>query len=211
MSKKHKKVCRILNYIEHFLILASTIAGCVFIDILIGITSSAIRLKIFAITAGIKKYKSIIKKACFQHDIAYGDFKDLTGRTAFDKILLDKAFDIAKNPKYDGYQRGLASMVYIFLDKKTSGGAATLALSETLATQNKSAIKNENISKKELAEELQKPVIKKFKKRKAQSTFIDNIWGADLADIQLISKFNKGFCFLLCVMIFSLNTHGLFL
>ena len=54
-------------------------------------------------------------------------------------------------------------------------------------------------SDKELAEELHKPAIKKIKKRKVQSPFIDNIWGADLADMQLISKFNKGICFLLCV------------
>ena len=52
--------------------------------------------------------------------MAYGDFKGLTRRTASDKILRDKAFDIAKNPKYDGHQRGLASMVYKFFDKKTS-------------------------------------------------------------------------------------------
>ena len=49
--------------------------------------------------------------ACFQHDMAYGDFKDIARRTASDKVLRDKAFNIAKNPKYDGYQRGLASMV----------------------------------------------------------------------------------------------------
>ena len=49
--------------------------------------------------------------------MAYGDFKDLTRRTASDKILRDKAFNIAKNPKYDEYQKGLASMVYIFLMK----------------------------------------------------------------------------------------------
>ena len=55
--------------------------------------------------------------------MAYGDFKDLTRRTASDKILRYKAFNIAKNPKYDGYQRGHASMVYKFFDKKTSGGA----------------------------------------------------------------------------------------
>ena len=55
--------------------------------------------------------------------MAYGDFKDLTSRTASDKILRDKAFNIAKNPKYDGYQRGLASMVYKFFDKKTSGSS----------------------------------------------------------------------------------------
>ena len=75
MSKKHKKACTTLNYIEHFLILASTITGCVsisafasLIGIPIGITSSAIGLKICAITAGIKKYKSIIKKKKKKHD-----------------------------------------------------------------------------------------------------------------------------------------------
>ena len=56
-------------------------------------------------------YKNDLDKACFQHDMAYGDFKDLTRRTASDKVLRDKAFNFAKNPKYDGYQRRLASMV----------------------------------------------------------------------------------------------------
>ena len=65
-------------------------------------------------------YKNELDKACFQHDMAYGDFKDLARRTASDKILKDKAFNIAKNPKYDGYQRGLASMVYKFFDKKSA-------------------------------------------------------------------------------------------
>ena len=69
-------------------------------------------------------------------------------------------------------------MVYKIFDKKTTGRT----------------VKNENISNKELAEELPKPIIKKFKKKK--SPFIDNIWGADLADMQLISKFNKGIRFL---------------
>ena len=62
-------------------------------------------------------YKNELDKTCFQHDMAYGDFKDLKRRTTSDKILGDKAFNIAKNPKYDGYQRGLASMVYTFLIK----------------------------------------------------------------------------------------------
>ena len=53
--------------------------------------------------------------------MAYGDSKDLSRRTAFDRILCDKAFNIAKNTKYGGYQRGIASMVYKFFDKKTSG------------------------------------------------------------------------------------------
>ena len=52
--------------------------------------------------------------------MAYGEFKDLAKRTASDKVLRDKAFNIAKNPKYDGYQRGLASIVYKFFDKKTA-------------------------------------------------------------------------------------------
>ena len=116
--------------------------------------------------------------------MAYGDFKDLTRRTASNKILRDNAFNIAKNSKYDGYQSGLASMVYKFFDKKTSH----------------TGIKNENISNQQLAEELHKPIIRRFKKGKVQSSFIDNIWGADLADMQLITKFNKGICFLLCVI-----------
>ena len=101
----------------------------------------------------------IVDKACFQHEVAYGESKDLTRRAAFDKILRDKAFNIAENPKYDRYQRVLASMIYNFLDKKTSG----------------SGINNETMSDQQLAEELHKPIIRKFKKRKVQSPFIDNI------------------------------------
>ena len=81
--------------------------------------------------------------------------------------MRDKAFNVAKNPKYDGYQRGLASMVHKFFDKNPSS----------------SGIKNENISNKELAEESQKPIIRKLKKKKVHSSFTDNIWGADLADM----------------------------
>ena len=114
--------------------------------------------------------------------MAYGDFKDLARKTASDKILRDKAFNIAKNPKYDGYQRGLASMVYKFFDKKSKGSGVNIPLTE----------------------ELNKPIIRKFKKGKVDSGFRDNIWGADLADMELISRFNKGFRFLLCVIdIFS--------
>ena len=65
-------------------------------------------------------YQNELDKACFRHDMAYEDFKDLTRRTASDKILRDKAFNIAKNPKYDGYQHGLVLMVSKFFDKKTS-------------------------------------------------------------------------------------------
>ena len=132
-------------------------------------------------------YKNELDKACFVHDAAYSDSKYLTKRTVADKILKNKAFDIAKDPKYDGYQRGLASMVYKFFDLKVSGSGAKLI--------------PEN---EQLANELQKPIIRKFEKRKVYSTFEDNIWGADLADMQLLSKYNKGIRFLLCVIdIFS--------
>ena len=130
-------------------------------------------------------YKNELNKACFQHDMAYGD--------AADNVLRDKAFNIAKNPKYDRYQRDLASMVYKCFDKKTKGGGAPLA--------NKSIPQNE-----QLAEELHKPIIRKLKKREVYSAFKENIWAQDLADMQLISKFNKGFRFLLCLIdIYSKN------
>ena len=114
--------------------------------------------------------------------MAYGYFKDLARKTVFDKVLRNKAFDIAKNPKYDGYETGLASMIYKFFDRRTSGGAI------------------KSMPNQQLADEFHKPIIKKFEKRKVYSLFKDNILGADLADMQLISKFNKGIRFLLCVI-----------
>ena len=66
-------------------------------------------------------YKNKLDKVCFQHDMAYGNYKDLEKRTQSNKVLKGKAFAIANNPKYDGYQRGLASMVYKFFDKKSKG------------------------------------------------------------------------------------------
>ena len=92
-------------------------------------------------------YKNELDKACFQHDMAYGDFKDLKRRTTSDKILRDKAFNFAKNPKYHGYQRGLPFMVYTFFDKKSKGrGVANNEIKQNL----------------QLAEELHKPIIRKF-------------------------------------------------
>ena len=129
-------------------------------------------------------YMNELDKACFTHDAAYSDSKDLTKRTVADKILKNRAFNIAKDKKYDGYQRGLASMVYKFFDSKVSGSGAP---------------QNE-----QLANELHKPNIRKFEKRRVYSTFKDNIWSADLADMQSLSKYNKGIRFLLCVIdIFS--------
>ena len=70
-------------------------------------------------------YRNELDKACFQHDMAYGKSKDLAKRTQSDKVLRDKAFKIASDPKYDGYQRELASLVYKFFDKKSSGNGVT--------------------------------------------------------------------------------------
>ena len=112
-------------------------------------------------------YKNELDKACFQHDMAYGDFKDLAKRTAAGKLLTNKAFNIAKNPRYEGYQRRLASMVYKFFDKKTKGSGESHTIKSTSQNQ-------------QLPEELHIPITRKFKKRKVYSAFKDNIWGADL-------------------------------
>ena len=69
-------------------------------------------------------YKNELDKACFAHGVAYSDSKDLSKRTVADKILRNRAFNIAKDKKFDRYQRGLASMVYKFFDKKSKGTGA---------------------------------------------------------------------------------------
>ena len=137
-------------------------------------------------------YKNELEKACLQQDRAYGDFKDLKRRTASDKVLRDEAFNIAKDPKYDEYQKQLASMVYKCFDKKFtslpnksvsgSGGA------NNEIKQNRLPL---DLATLKLAEELQELIIRKFRKRKVYSGSRDNISGADLPDMQLISKFNK--------------------
>ena len=129
-------------------------------------------------------YRNELDKACFQHDSAYADHKDLINRNEADKVLRDKAYDIASNPKYDGYQRGLASMVYKFFDKKSTGSGFR-------KLKNSSSI---------LADELHKPIIRKFNKRKVYSQFKDDIWGVDLADMQSLSRKNKGIKYLLCII-----------
>ena len=80
------------------------------------------RIKKFKQTGDTRDiYRNDLDKACFQHDSAYADNKDLINRTKADKVLRDKAYNIASNPEYDGYQRGLARMVYKFFDKKIYG------------------------------------------------------------------------------------------
>ena len=114
--------------------------------------------------------------------MVYGKSKDLTKRTQSDRFLRDKAFKIANDPKYDGYQRGLVSMVYKLFDKKSSGsGVAT----------------GPNY---QLANELHRQIIRKFKRRKVYSSFRDNIWGVDLVDMQSLSKYNKGIKYFLCAI-----------
>ena len=139
-------------------------------------------------------FKNELDKACFKHDSAYADCKDLLNRTCADKVLKDRAYEIASDPKYDGYQRGLASMVYKFFDKKSSGSE----VKQAERTQRASGASK--VSNVKLADELHKPVIKKFSKRKVYSSFKDNIWGVDLADMQMLSRQNKGIKYLLYVI-----------
>ena len=92
-------------------------------------------------------YKNELDKVCFQHDMAYGKSKYLVKRTQSDNVLRNKAFKIASNPKYDAYQRGLASMIDKLFDKMSSGSGITT-----------------NEFNYQLPNELHKPIIKKLKK-----------------------------------------------
>ena len=127
-------------------------------------------------------YKNELDKACFQHDMAYCKSKDLAKRTQSDKVLRDKAFNIASDPKYHGYQRGLASMVYKFFDKRSSWSGVDAETNYQLAS------------------ELHEQIIKKSKRRKVYSSFRDNIWSVNLTDMQSLSKYNKGIKYLLCAI-----------
>ena len=124
--------------------------------------------------------------------MAYGKSKDLVKGTQSGKVLKDKAFKVASDPKYDGYQRGLASMVYKFFDKKSA----------LLNKVSGSGIANEPNS--QLANELHKTIVRKFKKIIVYLSFRDNIWGFDLADMQSLSIYCAQ---LICLV----NMLGLFL
>ena len=104
-------------------------------------------------------YRNELDKACLQYDLAYGKSKYLTKRTQSDKVLRQKAFKIASDPKYDGYQRRLASMVYKFFDKKSCGSGV------------------DTEPNYQLANEIHRQIIRIFKKRKVYSSLRDNIWG----------------------------------
>ena len=96
--------------------------------------------------------------------------------------MRDKALKIASDPKYDSYQRGLTLIFYKFFDKTSNGSGVD-------AEPNY-----------QLANELRKQIIKKFRRRKVYSSFRDNIWDVDLADMQSLSKYNKGIKYLLCAI-----------
>ena len=123
-------------------------------------------------------YRNKLDKACFKHDMAYGKSKDLVKRTKPDKV-----FKIASNRNYGGYQRELASMVYKCFDKKSKASSVVI-----------------NEPNYQLANELHKTINRKFQNRKVFSSFRDNIWGVDLADMQSFSKYNKGINYLLCAI-----------
>ena len=146
-------------------------------------------------------YKNKLDKACFQHDMAYGRSKDLVKRTQSDKVLRDKAFKIASDPKYDDYQSGLAPIAYKFFDKKSSESNVAASLAKKTATE----------PNDQLANELHRQIIKQFMRTKIDSSYGDNIWGVDVADMQSLSKYNKGIKYLLCAIDLFSNMCGLFL
>ena len=127
-------------------------------------------------------YRNNIDKACCQHDMVYSKSKDLAIRTQSDKVLRDKAFEIASNAKHNGYQRRLSSMVYNFFDKKSTESGVN------------------SMPNYQLANELHMQIIKKLKRRKVYYSFRDNIWGVDLADMESLRKYNKGIKYLLCAI-----------
>ena len=114
--------------------------------------------------------------------MAYGKSNDLAKKTQSDKVLRDKAFKIVSDPKYEGYQRGFASMFYNFFDRKSSGNGIDVEPNYWLVN------------------ELCRQIIRKSKIRKFYSSFRDGIWGVDLADMQSLSKYNKGIKYLICAV-----------
>ena len=127
-------------------------------------------------------YRNELDKACFQHDMTYGKSKDLTKRTQSDKVVRDKAFKIASDPKFGGYQRELASMVYKFFDK---------TLLKVVLLLNQIIKSRVNFMGR---------LLENSNRQKVYSSFRDNVWGADLADMQSLSKYIIGIKYLLCAI-----------
>ena len=138
------------------------------------------RIQTFRETGNLKNlYRNELAKAYFAHDAACSDSKDLGKRIISDKILKDRAYEIARNRGYDGYQRALVSMFYKLFDKKKRSAISV----------------NEQLLK-----ELHKPVIKKFNRKKVYVRFTDNTWAADIAEIESLSSKNKNVKYLLCII-----------
>ena len=127
-----------------------------------------------------------IDKACFQHDMPYGKYKDFAKRIESDKVL--KGFKAAGKTNYDGYQRGLVSIVYKFFNKKSAGSGVAILANKSMTNQ------------LQLANELHKRNIRQFKRKRVYSSFKYNIWDADLPDMQLLSKYKKEIRYLLCAI-----------
>ena len=127
--------------------------------------------EIIQIRMRIRIYKNKLDKACFAHDAACSDSKYVAKRTISDRILKDKANEIAINPRYDGYRRRLASTVYKFFDKKT-GLVAKPSVKE------------------EVAQKVHRPVTNKFKRKKVYARLKDNVWVADLAEMESLPSKN---------------------
>ena len=120
-------------------------------------------------------------RPCLKDDMGYGDFKDLPGRTRGDKVLHNKAFVFSINPKYDGYE---------FFDKKFYDANSLWGAAKNETASNQRYLE---LATRQLAEKLPRSIIRKFEKQKVSSSFKGNNWGADLADMHLFSKLNKGF------------------
>ena len=152
------------------------------------LTKHCEKIQKFRETSHLKHlYRNWLDKACFANDAAYCESKNLAKRTISDKILKDRAYEIAKNCGYDGYERALASMVYKSFDKTT--GSGVIATSKAGVSVNG-----------KLAEELDKPVIEKFIRWKIYARFKNNVWAADLGEIGSLSSKNKNVKYLLCVI-----------
>ena len=135
-------------------------------------TCNACRHLLNSVKGGLKHiYRIELDKTSFAHDSAYSDSKDLAKRTVSDKILKGRAYEVAINRKYDGYQRALATIVYKFANEKRGS----------------TAIVNE-----ELLQELHKPASQRINRCRVYARFKDNIWTADLAEMSSLSSKNRG-------------------
>ena len=163
------------------------------------------RIEKFRETGNLKiLYRKESDKAGLALDTSYLDSKDLSKNYIYiyiyiylsDKIFKDRDYEITGSRGYDGYQRGLASLCYKFVDQKNG--------SRGWVTSKDGIYLNEQLDK-----DLHKPVTKKFKRRKVYARFKDNIWAEDLAEIESLSSLKKNVKYSLCVIEVFINMQGL--